>query len=193
MSLENVENKILEKEISTAKKAIDTIVDDLTDYSRAKVTEGFFKRNFVESLYLYMLNELPNENSGIILKWLEIAGNGYMEVDLINDVTNEYIMTIPPLYINKEYTDNNRNIDISNMTAGAKMRIGNAVNKESTYTASMLAKLDDLKESNDSTIINDWVNLFKRYLIPKDNVEDLNNNKVLNGSIKEEDLDGFNF
>lgn len=157
--LEELSNKLEDKATRDAVKAISEIHESITATEKAMLPEVVFKEGFLE--FFKDVGSHPNKD-GLLLKWLELSGGIYNEVDVV-DVKGDVVFTVPgictPGTINEAISNN---VSFGNIVTTFNNKLNRTEAEGINYLNGELNKLVGIVgEGKDTT--DRWVNVLTRY------------------------------
>lgn len=157
--LQELASKLEDKATRDAAIGINEIHSIVMEQDKAMIPEIVFKESFLE--FFKDVNSHPNSN-GLLLKWLELSGGVYNEVDVVND-KGDTVYTVPGIC-----TPGSINEAIANNTAFDRIvtTFNNKLNRTEAegvnYLNAELSKITNIvEEGRDNT--QKWVNILTRY------------------------------
>lgn len=171
---ELAKNAVNNKAVSVSSE-IDAIHNDLVrSVENSKLHESYFKEYFLD----YFKSGTNEKNLSLDLKWSELAGGMFREVDIIDDKGGT-LYTVPPLYAHPTTSGQPiENIDFQNMALEYSMR-SNRLGVEGTkYLGKALSGLDkQVVSDSQKEVAQRWDNIFNKY-DEKNKKQENNNNTV---------------
>ena len=143
------------------KTEITNIHDELVNsIDNSKLPEIYFKEYFLD----YFKSGVNESNVALDLKWTELAGGMFNEVDITGD-DGKVIYSVPPLYAHPSTNGHAiENIDFRNIAIEYGMRSNRLETDGTNYLNKALSGLDKQVVSSDvKEISTRWNNIFKRY------------------------------
>jgi len=160
--LEDISKRVKENELRGVKAEIDGYFTSIAGTKpKNKVPEAVFVEVFLE--YFKNTTEYDGNNT-IILKWIELTGSPYNEVDVIND-KGDVIYTVPGFFDRPSIDD----IAAGEMDFGAvakkfTLKTGRLASDGVNYLNAELSKVPKaIKNNEDNTSALRWANIFSLY------------------------------
>lgn len=123
---------------------------------------------FVNHLLPLFSGQLTSDEKQLaISQWIAVAGSPYSSIDVIDNVTRDYLFTIPPYISNKLFTGDlfNRGKSVADIYEGFSSR-SSLTNVAQQYLRQELAKKEDQVLSKTINLDREklaWKNILERY------------------------------
>jgi len=140
------------------------ISDAFTDLVETKVNmiipEIVFKNHFLE--FFYKFNH-EQTNSTLALKWIELAGGAYNEVDVV-DNNGHIIYTVPSLFTRPNVDDSILSkMSFSSIAHNFQAKLERTDAEGINYLNRELSSLPNTVSTESDNVVNRWLNIFQRY------------------------------
>jgi len=182
--LNNIAQQMRDNKNAAISSLIDDIHKDMIDnVQNATIPYDVFGAYFLDHFKYggVMDNEAP-----LTLKWLELAGGPYGEVDIVDNNGN-IIITTPGMFCRPDIDDNVSGVDYSNLVSEYNLRANRLHADGVNYANTNLSGVGDgIKTKHDEFNFR-WEAVFNRYENKSDNVVDTTKPK------KDEDLSFLDF
>lgn len=160
-SLAEQAKNITDAKISQVKEQIDTFYKELVVSTPVSVLpENIFKELFLE---FFMNGGISNGTAPLTLKWLELAGGPYNEVNIIDNKGN-VVFTTPGLYCKPETETGD--INFADIASNYNLRANRLQADGVNYLNASLSGVGNRVSTETPTHIVRWNNIFKRYTNP---------------------------
>jgi len=162
--LKDIATKLEDRSVTELTTYIGSAHDELVVNRRnSMIPEIIFKQYFLD--FFFNMNEHP-DSSTLYLKWIELAGGVYNEVDVI-DMNGNILFTVPTLYSRPSANESVlKNISFGNIVGTFESKANrlyvdgiNYLNRELSSIGGLLSNTDT--DSN----TNKWINVFRRYAV----------------------------
>jgi len=143
---------------------VDTFHKEIVQEVNAQIPELVFTQYF---LTFFKTMDTSDLSSPLNLKWIELAGSAYNEVDIV-DGKNNILYTVPPLLARPD-TDNASfdKIDFNNMAKEYKLRRNRLASDANNFMKTQLHGLGEQVATNDKDeLTKRWQSIFLRYEKP---------------------------
>lgn len=177
--LQDLANKLEDRATKEAIAGINEIHSVVMEQDKTIIPEVVFKELFLD--FFKDVNNHPN-NDGLLLKWLELSGGVYNEVDVINE-KGDTLYAVPgicsPGTINESIANN---VAFDRIVTTYNNKLNRTQAEGVNYLNGELSKLTNIvEEKNDNT--TRWVNIFTRYEDPQAIEDDKNIAQELNKNL----------
>ena len=123
---------------------------------------------FVEYFLDFFKNIHNTSEKTLLLKWLELAGGPYNEVNVI-DGEGKVIYTVPSVYIKPKIDENMNDVNFNNMASKYVMKTNRIKTEGVNYLKNELKDIDNMIKVDEKEMLeatNRWKAIFKRYEKP---------------------------
>ena len=166
--LKEYSNKIKDTKREQVREQINNLFDELVVIENAKLPEDIFVEYFLEH-FKYGGGDI---NNPLNIKWVELSGSVYNEVDIIDDMGN-VIYTVPPLLDRATVDEEAIKLNFSNIAATYVLKSNNLPSVGVNYLNNKIGNLDKMVESKNTNIYSErWASVFNRYNTPKEPVQE---------------------
>lgn len=158
--LKEYSDKLKDTKREKVKDQINSIYNDLIVIENAKLPEDIFVEHFLDH-FRYGGGDISNP---LNIKWIELSGSVYNEVDIIDDLGN-IIYTVPPLLDRATIDEESVKLNFSNIAATYVLKSNNLASVGTNYLNNKIGNLDKMVESNSNNMYAArWANIFTRYV-----------------------------
>ena len=165
--LKEYSDKLKNTKRDQVKEQINNIFNDLVVVENAKLPEDIFVEYFLDH-FRYGTGDISNP---LNIKWIELSGSIYNEVDIINDSGN-IVYTIPPLLDRASVDEEAIKLNFSNVAATYVLKSNNLPSVGVNYLNNKIGNLDKMVEANNANMYSErWNNIFARYASNRTPVE----------------------
>ena len=163
--MDKLRDEMLEHEQRQMTELMDSIYEELvTEDKRAVINEAPFKEYFLDYFKSIMVDG-GERNSHLELKWMELAGGEYREVDVV-DNEGKVLFTVPGINNNKiVQLDELKDISFSNMGYTYNMKADKIQAAGINYLADEFMALPKFLDTTAdiNKIHGRWISIFRRY------------------------------
>jgi hypothetical protein len=173
-TLEDISNNMKETEKNKLKHDIGALYNEIvveTAKVKPVIPETVFKTYFLDFFRTFKTNDLQ---SSLGLKWIELAGSVYSEVDII-DVNGNVVSTVPAIMSRPSTNEQLAKVKFDNIASTFEQKSNVISEMGVNYLNMALNGLDKLVQPSDNAYVNKWKLLFKRY-----NTNETQNTTVVN-------------
>jgi len=165
-NLKEYSKKLTTIKTDAVKQQINDVASELLVIENAKLLESVFVEYFLD----HFKSGLSDIHSALTLKWIELAGSPFNEVDIVND-NGEVIYTVPPLIIRPDINDSVENMNFQNIIATYQLKKNNMAALGTNYINGQLNNVGSGIEAPNKNIYTErWHNIFKRYAQPEEHI-----------------------
>lgn len=162
-TLKELANKLEDNKTKDLQSYITGVHDELVGSKVNNIVpEIVFKEYFLD--FFFNISKHP-ESSTLSLKWTELAGGPYSEVDVVDSFGNK-IFTVPSLFSRPKVNDEHlKHMSFSNIAGKFEAKANRIYADGINYLNMELSSLPkEISSSSDEEVIR-WISIFKRYAI----------------------------
>lgn len=161
--LEKIANHMKDDMLTELKDTLTAIHNEVVSVKKSTIPEVVFKVYFLDFFKSGM--NTPDRDFKYA-KWIELSRSPYNEVDVIDNAGN-VIFTVPPLYVKPSIDDSVIDINFSNISSKYILKSNRLKSDADNYLSTELTPIGDKLTSNTEDITSRWLEIFKRYEVPK--------------------------
>lgn len=161
--LQNVADQLKDNRTNELRSYISSTFDELVETKvNMIIPEIIFKEHFLEFFY-NMTKE--QTDSPLALKWIELAGGAYNEVDVV-DENGHVIYSVPSLFTRPAVNDDVLGkMSFSSIAHTFQSKLERTEAEGINYLNRELSSLPKTIDANSEGDVNRWLNIFQRYAV----------------------------
>lgn len=161
-NLEKTANTYVESKVNEAKKFIDEAFSELVSAPiKSILPEIVFKEYFFD--YFFTLSN--DTTSPLLLKWLELSGGPYNEVDILND-KGQVIYTVPGIVSRPTVSNGINNKNFNQIAATYELKSNRLVVEGINYLTNELQGVPANINSSADIDAQRWLYIYNYYNLP---------------------------
>lgn len=169
--LQNVADQLQDSRTNELRGYITNAFEELVETKvNMIIPEIIFKEHFLNFFYKMTKEETT---SPLALKWIELAGGVYNEVDVVNEA-GQVIFTVPSLFTRPNVDDSVLGkMSFSNIAHKFQAKLDRTEAEGLNYLNRELSSLPNNVDSDSANDINRWMNIFLRYSVKSTDIKTL--------------------
>jgi len=157
--LQEYSDRIIDNKRDEVARQIDEVALEILTIPKAKLPEEVFVEYFLD----FFRNGGYLTDSPLLLKWIELSGSMYNEVEIIDNQGNILYVT-PPLMGSPELDSSLENTNFSNIVNTYQLKANNLPVMGLNYLNTQLNGVDKMVTSGEQNMYTTrWLNIFNLY------------------------------
>lgn len=160
MRMEDAAKKVMNTQTEQISKVIDSITKTLEESKNEKaiMPESVFKTFFLDFFYKFANHEVE---STTLLKWIELAGGPYNEIDIVDNNAN-VLFTVPPVYVKPVFVKAD-GFNVSELPTTFEQKNSVSPKSANSFLNSKLTEIKSTAVVDGNNVQMVWISIFKRY------------------------------
>jgi len=173
-ALKEYSEKLTTIKTEAVKEQINEVANELLLVENAKLLESVFVEYFLD----HFKSGQNDIHSALTLKWIELAGSPFNEVDIVDDNGN-IIYSVPPIMARPNIDEAVENMDFNNIMATYQLKKNNIAALGANYINTQLNNVGkNIKADNKNIYTERWLSIFNRYIEQEEHIDSVPKIKI---------------